>query len=189
MTENMWQKINKTDLPPYLSWRGYNTVEHKPNEIIEVNGKKVAIDRSVGVSIIVYTTDCNGFDYVLCNQRGKQKEDSGGLWNTPSGYLDWGETAEECAIREVYEECGIKIPRESVRLAEVSTDPKENRQNVIFRFIAHVPYRFMSMPLSSVNSEEGEVEKVAWLSLDEMAKIKFAWNQFDNVKRILKTEL
>lgn len=34
MTENMWQKINKTDLPPYLSWRGYNGVkDHEQTDI------------------------------------------------------------------------------------------------------------------------------------------------------------
>ena len=34
MTENMWQKINKTDIPPYLSWRGYNGVkDHEQTDI------------------------------------------------------------------------------------------------------------------------------------------------------------
>lgn len=35
MTENMWQKINKTDLPPYLSWKGYSEVKDHEQADIE----------------------------------------------------------------------------------------------------------------------------------------------------------
>lgn len=34
---------------------------------------------------------------------------SAGEWCIPGGKLDFGETFEECAVREVYEETGIKI--------------------------------------------------------------------------------
>ena len=32
-----------------------------------------------------------------------------GTWSTPGGHLDFGETPEECAIRETQEEVGIEI--------------------------------------------------------------------------------
>lgn len=32
-----------------------------------------------------------------------------GSWSVPGGYLEFGETFEECSIRETFEETGIKI--------------------------------------------------------------------------------
>ena len=34
---------------------------------------------------------------------------SKGKWNGPGGKIDGGETAEQCAIREVFEETGLKV--------------------------------------------------------------------------------
>lgn len=161
---------------------------HKPNEIIEVDGKKVAIDRSVGVTILVYSIGKDGQRYILCNKRGSTKRDSGGLWNIPSGYLDWGETAEECAIREVYEECGIDISKLVLKQSEVSTDPKEHNQNVIFRFVALDDENLMNCTLHTQHSEEGEVDDVKWIPWKDIDKYQFAWNQLSTIKRLMDKE-
>jgi len=44
---------------------------------------------------------------VLLVQRGQ--EPSEGLWTFPGGVLELGETLEEAAAREVWEECGLRI--------------------------------------------------------------------------------
>lgn len=49
---------------------------------------------------------------VLIAKRGKQP--SKGLWSIPGGAVELGETVEEAAIREVWEECGIEIRVEGV---------------------------------------------------------------------------
>lgn len=176
----------ETDLPPYLSWRGYNTMEHKPNEIIEVNGKKVAIDRSVGVTLLLVSTDKNGDLCCLLNKRGDNK-DTGGLWNMPSGYLDWGETGEECAARELYEECGLSIPSSSeIKLVEVSTNPANYKQHVILRYIAYVPSA-TDFPLSMQNAETGEVSEIAWVKLSKLDNYHIAWGQCETIKRLCST--
>lgn len=150
------------------------------NKLIEYEGRKIAIDRSVGVSIIVISNN-----RLLCNKRGKYPA---GLWNIPSGYLDWDETAEECARRETFEECGIEIPLENIKLLEVSTNPKENKQNVIFRFIACVPEDFLQLPLSTEHSEEGEVLDIKWIPLADIDNYQFAWGQAETVKRLLTSK-
>ncbi len=41
---------------------------------------------------------------------GKRKNAHGaGTWAFPGGHLEYGESIEECARREVHEECGIEI--------------------------------------------------------------------------------
>lgn len=34
-----------------------------------------------------------------------------GTWSTPGGHLDYGETPDQCAIREVIEETGLRVHR------------------------------------------------------------------------------
>lgn len=43
-----------------------------------------------------------------------------GCWSTPGGHLDFGETPEQCAIREVQEEVGVEIS--NVRLVAFTND-------------------------------------------------------------------
>lgn len=38
-----------------------------------------------------------------------------GTWSTPGGHLEYGETPEQCAIREVEEESGIRIHQVTFR--------------------------------------------------------------------------
>lgn len=56
----------------------------------------------VGVGVIV----CKDDKILL----GKRKNTHGaGLWSFPGGHLEFNESIEECAIREVFEETGIVI--------------------------------------------------------------------------------
>lgn len=56
----------------------------------------------VGVGVFVKTP--SGF--VLLKRKGSHGE---GEWSLPGGHLDFGETVEDCAIRETREELGIKL--------------------------------------------------------------------------------
>lgn len=57
-----------------------------------------------------------------------------GKWALPGGYLDWDETVEEGARREVLEETGISV--QIIRLLEVKSSPKRNFQNIAIVFLA-----------------------------------------------------
>lgn len=56
---------------------------------------------------------------------GKRKNVHGeGTWSLPGGHLEFGESLEECAKREVFEETGIII--KNVRVAHVTNDIFKN---------------------------------------------------------------
>ena len=46
-------------------------------------------------------------DKVLLTKRSKKMKIFPGAWVLPGGHIDLGETFEECAIREIYEETGV----------------------------------------------------------------------------------
>lgn len=149
------------------------------------DGQKIYKDRSVGVVMVAATCDENKRLFVLCNRRGNRTSECKRKWNLPSGYLDWDESGMEAAVRETFEECGIKIPLEYVTEVEHSTLPTENRQNVIFRYLAMLPSSFLQQELTMKNSELDEVTEVKWIPIDELDKYEFAWKQADTIKRIL----
>lgn len=67
----------------------------------------------VGVGVIVI---CKG--KILL---GKRKNSHGeGTWSLPGGHLEYAESLEECAVREVMEEAGIKIS--NIKLGPYTND-------------------------------------------------------------------
>ena len=64
-----------------------------------------------------------------------------GTFALPGGHLEYGESFEQCAAREVEEETGIKIEPESFRLAYATTDlfPELDKQYVTIFMRANVP--------------------------------------------------
>lgn len=63
----------------------------------------------VGVGCIVL---CEGKLLLVRNQRG--------LWSTPGGHLDFGESPDACATRETLEETGVTVS--NVRFVAVTND-------------------------------------------------------------------
>ena len=70
-----------------------------------------ALRPRVGLGIMIL----NEFDEILCSQRLEEGHEFHLKWQFPGGYLEFGETFEECAIREVLEECDAVLDRKSLR--------------------------------------------------------------------------
>ena len=68
---------------------------------------------NVGVGVIILKGN-----KVLLHKRKKAHGD--GTWSFPGGHLEFGETIESCAKREVMEEAGIKI--KNVKLGPYTND-------------------------------------------------------------------
>lgn len=56
----------------------------------------------LGVGIII----ARGDEILLVRRQGAH---GSGTWSTPGGHLDFGETPEQCAVREAWEETGVEI--------------------------------------------------------------------------------
>jgi len=85
-----------------------------------------------------------------------------GSWAVPGGHLEYGETPEECAIRETYEEVGIEIT--DVRFAAITNDifAEEGRHYITI---------WMRGELKSGEPKiaaEDEVAEVGWFSWDAL---------------------
>lgn len=62
----------------------------------------------VGVGVII----TRGEEVLLLRRRNVH---GSGYWSTPGGYLDFGESPEACALREVKEETGLDITNVTFR--------------------------------------------------------------------------
>lgn len=81
-----------------------------------------------------------------------------GTWTMPGGKLDFGETFEDCAFREVYEETGIKI--KSIKIISVSNDKVPDAHFVTIGVLAT---DFEGEPMVR---EPDEITEWRWFPLD-----------------------
>lgn len=78
--------------------------------------------------------------------------------------MEDGETAEQAAVREAFEETGLKV--KLVKLIGVYSDPKRDPRG-------HISAAFIAKPLSKKLKGDVEVDEVKWFKLDELPEIGF----------------
>ena len=61
------------------------------------------------------------------NQVLLERRSDCGWWGITGGRLDLGEEIEDCAVREIKEECCVDINRRSLNLVNVYSNPKQGR--------------------------------------------------------------
>lgn len=106
-----------------------------------------------------YEISCGA--YVLDN--GKVllvKHKSGGHWDFPKGHREEGETKQETAIREVFEETGVKIKIKSDEEYKSTYKPKFHTQKTVIFFEAE---RICGI----LKKQESEIIELEWLTYDK----------------------
>tara|TARA_Y100000739_G_C20571942_1_gene448239 strand:- start:371 stop:841 length:471 start_codon:yes stop_codon:yes gene_type:complete len=63
----------------------------------------------------------------LKNEILLEKRSDCGWWGVTGGKLDLGETVQDCAVREIKEECNLSIESNNLNLVDVYSNPKEGR--------------------------------------------------------------
>lgn len=110
--------------------------------------------------------------WLVCKHSGYHK------WVLPKGLIDKGEKAEETAVREVEEECGVKT-----KIIAIIPEPEKyiyTMNNVkIFKMVNYFLMEYVS---GDISNHDFEMEEVGWFKFEE-AKEKL---NFHGAKKVLE---
>lgn len=151
----------------------------------EHEGKTYWYSRSLAVNCVLFYRD--PLDpkwnwYVLVNKRGQGCEFNKGLWNVPGGFIDFNETAEECACRECKEETGYIIDPSQLQFISLETDPKKSKRQTMLAIYSAFVYDAKKEELTNTYSEKGEVEEIEWVPLKDLDSRKWTHGQVRMIK-------
>ncbi len=115
----------------------------------------------IGVGAVVF----NDRHEILLIKRGKAP--NYGQWMVPGGTLEWGESLEECAVREVREETGVEIEIETfVEIIEAIQRGGADFHYVIMDFAARA--------VSGTPKASSDALEAVWAGLDALAPYRLS---------------
>jgi 8-oxo-dGTP diphosphatase len=164
--------------------------EFKNQPAYDKNGKFIGwISRAIACLNMVFGYDDNMGLYVLASQRGKGTPDPElvGSWNCVTGYLDYGETTAQAAIRETREETGIEINENDIYRIGINDDPNsDKRQNIGFRFVSILPNNIDTYTFNKDGNEKDEVDDIKFININDIDNYKWAFNHNEILKETVK---
>lgn len=106
---------------------------------------------------------------LLCHHRGFNR------WVQPGGHIEHNELPEETAMRETYEETGVRIkllgerfPREDDFIRPLGIQRNRGKDGSL-----HVDITYIGIPLSQDNViGDEEIDRCAWFSREELEDIE-----------------
>lgn len=150
------------------------------------DGKEYWISPSVVAVSVVFINDYdNRVRYVLANKRGSGAGECKHMWSLASGFLEFNEEVKDCAVRELYEETGLKLNKNQLDFIEYIDLPDKGQ--VSFRFLANLDMRTTDLTglgpdSKSRGGEDGEVEDVELIPLLDIDKYEWAFNHKNIIK-------
>lgn len=115
---------------------------------------------------------------VLLIQRGN--EPYKGCWAFPGGFMNMDETTEQCAIRELEEETGLKIDevKQIGAYSRVDCDPRGRTITVAY-------LAFVDSPVEVKGQDDAA--KAEWFALSNLPELAFDHEEImEEAKRIIK---
>ena len=119
---------------------------------------------AVTADCVVMSEDHDGKRQVLLIKR--KNPPYKGCWAFPGGFMEMDETLEQCALRELYEETGLKVAGKIVELKSFSAidrDPRGRCVTVAF---------LIEIPMAEVHGSDDAVE-ARWWPLDNLPQLAF----------------
>ena len=99
---------------------------------------------------------------LLLQKRSRHKKSHPGLWGGLAGHVESGETFETAALREIYEEIGVKLKRENLVNMGLEKWIEDYQRAWMQLYLAVI-----DKPESAFTPQPDEVECVKWFTLDE----------------------
>jgi len=143
----------------------------------EHNGEKLWYSRSLACNIGVFRINNDEYEVLACI-RGQGFEFNKGLWNISGGFIDFNENAAQCAIRELFEETGVKISEKQVFFNKLSTNPRGVRQTMNASHYAFFDKEeTLNWVFTTEFSENEETKEIKWIPISDLKKYKWTHNQ------------
>lgn len=105
-----------------------------------------------------------------------------GKWDLPKGKLDEGETLEECAVREVEEETGLKNIQLGKLIGVTTHFYKENEKDI------EKETHWFTMKVAGdqklVPQVEEDILELRWVDKNDLDE--YLQNTFDNIREIVR---
>jgi 8-oxo-dGTP pyrophosphatase MutT (NUDIX family) len=94
---------------------------------------------------------------------------AGRYWGLPKGHIEVGERAEQAALREISEECGVSLDSLSVVAPLPPSDYVYRRAGrLTFKRVEHF---LVTAPAGTeVTPQPGEIDEAEWLSIDDASE-------------------
>ena len=191
VNQNICEWVRKNTIPIYNDDDKIELVKDKNvvnggNFPIKRNGKEYWVSRSMTISLYVFCKNENDEWCILASLRGPKVKFGANKWNVVCGFLDYGYTLEETAVKECYEETGVKINVDMLRHHGVNSS--RVRGDVSARFSVVLTDTIKNHPTSISNCEEGEVSDAKWIPLSEIQNYNW-WNKQGEKVLIVSQEI
>jgi isopentenyl-diphosphate delta-isomerase type 1 len=104
----------------------------------------------------------NSAGQVFLQKRSMKKDRQPGLWDSSSsGHVDAGEDYDACAVRELGEELGLRVPAVPRRLFKMAASPETDQEHVwVYRCEAEGPFQL----------HPEEIERGGWFTRHEVSR-------------------
>ncbi|MBD3407836.1 MAG: NUDIX domain-containing protein [Candidatus Lokiarchaeota archaeon] len=104
----------------------------------------------------------------------RKNEPYKGMWVLPGGFVDYGETVEEAAVREVMEETGLEIKLKAILgvYSDPARDPRKHIQSTVF-----IAQYISGTPIGGDDAAEAK-----WFTLEELNKVSLAFDHNQIIK-------
>ncbi len=162
--EDAISKLEKRD-----EWKGVVFLCSNPKRIWEEFVSSFSLQEAAGG--LVQNEDK---EYLLIFRRGK--------WDLPKGKIDFSESPEEAAIREVKEECGLKELELGVELAVSFHTYSEKKRKVLKK--THWYLMRSSLDEKLIPQTEEDIEQAVWMSEEKIKKEVFS-NTYFSIQKLL----
>lgn len=129
--------------------------------------------KEISAGGIVYTADREEVKILMIEDRNQR-------WTLPKGKVEKGEFFPETAIREIYEETGIK----GRIIKKLDTVHYEYYQQGLYRVEKDVHYYLIEALDTNITVQESEINSAQWLTLEEAWERQKLYGYDNNLKVI-----